>query len=47
MVGETGKTCKELAAKEKAEADAAVQRYINGDLSLDSLKLVLELPKHG
>lgn len=86
MVGKTGKTCKELAAKEKyekkiaadeglslyqrrnktyamrvsrspaiykdteyqawkAEAEAAVQRYINGDLSLDALELVLELPK--
>ena len=85
-VGETRKTCKELAAKEKyekkiasdeglslyqrrnktyamrvsrspavykdteyqawkTEAEAAVQRYINGDLSLEALEFVLELPK--
>lgn len=29
----------------KTEAEAAVQRYINGDLSLEALEFVLELPK--
>ena len=86
LVGEIGKTCKELAAKEKyekkiaaneglslyqrrnktyamrvsrspavykdtdyqawkAKAEIAVQRYVSGDLSLEALDIILELPK--
>ena len=29
----------------KAEAEIAVQRYVNGDLSLEALDIILELPK--